>query len=545
MVNDRHLGPLRLSDWAAIVLVLIGIVGAFLAARSITAAGIGYDAVFEVDAALINRAIDSSLTLQQAYDIAPITSEFYGMLTFQLADGLHLILTNNSEWMPSSDPTTFQWQFAVTLGLSVIASIAFAIAVGLALRSRLAGAFAWAALMTFPLWLGLSVIDYKDAPVAAGLTLISAGLTIAWVRPPRWWTTLAAIMLTGFGGFIALGTRAGAFPLIAGLVGLTVVVWLLANRRNNMQRPLTPMLLAGASAVGIALVGVWLTNPIAHIDLPHWLIDSYEISKAYVWQGTIRTAGQDLPSHDLPRWYAPAWLGAQLPVLLGVAVLFGAVVVVLSVLRQTALAIPRTKLVALTPLVVQGVVLPFAIVALGSVLYDGIRHLMFMLPGLIAIAAVGVTAIQHWADGRRRTSGRRRLSFLVAPLLALLVAGTSLFATVRWFPYMYAFINPIAGLDKSDRNWELDYWGLTTREGVERLFAYGYDHVAVVPAPETGFPYGAQSQQDVDTEAPWPQKSGLYAFLRWDAQVPEQWCHVLFTIERDGQVLGQGGYCPK
>jgi 4-amino-4-deoxy-L-arabinose transferase-like glycosyltransferase len=280
---------------------------------------------------------------------------------------------------------------------------------------------------------------------------------------------------------------------------------------------------------------VWQTNPFARIDMPTWLVDSYQISKSYIWVGVIRTNGVDVPSEHLPWWYAPSWLLAQLPLLMTAAIAMGAFFCICSLLGRRW-GVGRGPLLALTPLLLQGVVLPLGIVATGSVLYDGIRHLLFMFPGLAAIAAVGVASLQR---GLPR-SGRKAW---LAPAVAGLVVAASLFATVRWFPYMYAYVNPVAGWDKSQRNWELDYWGVTAREGVDRLRDAGLNPIAVVPASEPSRPFGGLTEDEVAART--VPKWGLYAFLRWDAHLQEQWCTRKFTIERDGLVLGEGGYCPK
>ena len=49
------------------------------------------------------------------------------------------------------------------------------------------------------------------------------------------------------------------------------------------------------------------------------------------------------------------------------------------------------------PLALQAVVLPVAIVAGGAVLYDGIRHELFMLPALLAIPAVALALLERHA----------------------------------------------------------------------------------------------------------------------------------------------------
>ena len=126
---------------------------------------------------------------------------------------------------------------------------------------------------------------------------------------------------------------------------------------------------------------------------------------------------------------------------------------------------------------------------------------------------------------------------MLLPLAAVAVAATSLFASIRWAPYAYAFVNPVAGWNTDTRAWELDYWGVSAREGVRRLERLGMTPVHVQPAAGPAIPWGA---------APGPVEhgsgSGLYVFLRYN-RAADFGCTVVFTIKRDGHVLGEGARC--
>ena len=88
-------------------------------------------------------------------------------------------------------------------------------------------------------------------------------------------------------------------------------------------------MIAGLAAPVCGLVLTWATNPIARLGTVHWLRDSIDIARKYPWDvGPIRAAGQDLHSVDLPWWYVPAWLWAQLPLLTFAALVGGIAVVV-------------------------------------------------------------------------------------------------------------------------------------------------------------------------------------------------------------------------
>jgi hypothetical protein len=216
------------------------------------------------------------------------------------------------------------------------------------------------------------------------------------------------------------------------------------------------------------------------------------------------------------------------------------VVILLGILRGTDSL--RHKhggdVASLLPLLVQGFLLPAIVVASGAVLYDGIRHLLFALPGVMSLTAVPVAWIL-----RSQPTQVRSKQVLSAGLVVVVIM--SMFAILRWFPYPYAFINPIAGGDRENRNWELDYWGMTSVEGMKRLLAEGVEPVVVIPAAETARPLGSIT---ADAGAAFTnatgQPHGVYVFRRWDAVFRQDWCTRSFTIERDGHILGEGGTCP-
>ena len=53
----------------------------------------------------------------------------------------------------------------------------------------------------------------------------------------------------------------------------------------------------------------------------------------------------------------------------------------------------------LIPILLQALVLPFFIVASHAVIYDGLRHELFMFPALLAIPAVALALLDRERDG--------------------------------------------------------------------------------------------------------------------------------------------------
>jgi hypothetical protein len=105
---------------------------------------------------------------------------------------------------------------------------------------------------------------------------------------------------------------------------------------------------------------------------------------------------------------------------------------------------------------------PLAWLALsGANLYDGLRHLFFLQPLLALGAASGIVGVTN------RISRRARLGFLAAVGLATVITiGDS----VRLHPFEHVYFNRISGgLPAAAGRYELDYWGLSYREGAEWL----------------------------------------------------------------------------
>lgn len=532
-----------------LVLVLLGIYAISLSIRSLFVAGIGWDSTFDTFATSIARGIDSGSSLQQAYDAIPVTTEFYGLLVYQLAEFFHTLFSGNAEPLAPYDPSTYVWQGAVSLSFAVIAATALALSVWVAWRSLVTATFTWAALVTLPNWLGASTINYKDMPVASGLTLLSAGLGIALVvavreptrlsREKTWWL-VTAMAFAAIGSSIAIGTRAGALFIALGITVFTLLASAgIALHLRSRQVLVIPMAVGIIAAV-VPIAFLWLTNPVARISLPYWLKDSLDYSTGdFPWTLTMRTAGIDVVNNALPWWYIPAWLFARLPLIVFFLALLGAVAGIATLVMRR---FRSRSLMILIPFVAQGLLIPAGLIVLNSTLYDEIRHLQFIYPAVILIGAYGVFFL--------RESGFSALIRIGAQALAVLVVLVNLYWVTQWFPYSYAFINPIAKGTSEERNWDLDYWGVSAREGVENLKRLGYQDIVVIPHGEPGRPYGGQNLGDpgggvIDlgfTPVPGEQFA-YYWFERFEFPFSDFECDELFVIERVGKPLGRGGVC--
>ena len=100
------------------------------------------------------------------------------------------------------------------------------------------------------------------------------------------------------------------------------------------------------------------------------------------------------------------------------------------------------------------------VVARHSTLYDGVRHLLFIVPPLVVLAAVG------WVSAIAATAGAWR-----AAVALLLMAGLAepLVFQVQNHPNQVAYLQPLVGGPRAAyMRFEMDYWGNCLFEAVKQ-----------------------------------------------------------------------------
>jgi hypothetical protein len=149
-------------------------------------------------------------------------------------------------------------------------------------------------------------------------------------------------------------------------------------------------------------------------------------------------------------WYAPLWLSITLPevVLLGLG--SGCVFALLE-RRAPSPAMGLVIIAALFPLVY--------IVLARAPIYDGPRHLLFVVPTLTILAVCGLHA---WRD---RVGSRLLVPVVVA--FAMMLGAVQI---AQLHPYQTTYFNRFTGgLSGAEHRYTLDYWGSTSKESAEWL----------------------------------------------------------------------------
>ena len=315
-----------------------------------------------------------------------------------------------------------------------------------AIGRRLLGSWAWglvaaATLMAIPMWPGLSMFDIKDVPPAAGYTFVTLGLIeLLRGREPKRRQALWCLGLLVTGLVLSIGNRPGLWPGLAASFGLA---GLIALRRSGRPRRLFHPLVLMAVACLVAYAVLWIAYPAFFSRPGAWLMDSVLNSADYVGRPSGPTGGSwaYLPSHVL----------LLVPSLLLIVGALGCVT-----------GLPR-RVPELTPVVAgwllvstQALLLPFLAVVGQSLLYDGLRQVLFACPAVAVLLVFGWRKVSTDL-GRDPGVARRMLPLVWSAALLVPVA-----VQIQLFPFAYSYAVPYA--TSLGAELENDYWRVSYRE---------------------------------------------------------------------------------
>jgi hypothetical protein len=337
------------------------------------------------------------------------------------------------------------------LALGTLAGLLGTYLLGAALGGKHMGFLATVLLATTPRFFAHGSFNSKDIPFAVlyvwSLYLLTRDLDRK--TGSSLWQVVPLGLLTG----LLMGIRvAGAIIFVPFVVGYTARWW-------TSERNFQAFASLGARFSFVVLIAwvvmliAWpwaqmapLLNPMAAlVASSEFLPDFQELFR-----------GQFVTVRELPLSYLPVWLLRTLPeaTLLGLAFC-----VLLLLLGETRRRRPLGPALIAT---ITAIGFPLTWLALTRVnLYDGPRHLFFIQPLLALAAAAGIVGVSS-----RIRRGFKMVLFGMIGSAVLVTLGDA----IRLYPLEHVFFNRVSGgLPSAAGKYELDYWGLSYREGAEWL----------------------------------------------------------------------------
>ena len=307
---------------------------------------------------------------------------------------------------------------------------------------------AWLAavlLVSMPRYIADSMNNPKDLPFAV-LMLVGAYfiLTVGAVAPFISWSHALKL-----GTVIALAINVRSMGLmLLGYTGLALAIAVVAAREFDIRR-LMPVSARFAVITVVALIGGCAFWPWAQEQPLTRPIEAFFMASSFSWGNPSLFRGETIPGTAVPWYYLPTWVGITVPAV----VLVG---LILALIRVVSVPTSRLQLAALWAIVL----VPATAAMVRQVsLYDGIRHMLFIIPPMAVLAAGG------WDLVLRSTSPR--VAAIATLSFALMLAEPIVFQ-IRNHPHQTAYFTPVIGGPRGAfARYDMDYWGNCILEATE------------------------------------------------------------------------------
>jgi hypothetical protein len=362
-------------------------------------------------------------------------------------------------------------------------AIAFAGLAGAAAAARMgqlaggarAGFLAGLTLLAIPSWWGHMFINPKDIPFAAAMAWTLYWSMRAARELPR--PEIRTVIWLGISLGLSLGIRiVGLYALV--YPAFAVTFWMVVHARQSRSgigQAFVRICCAFLGACAIAYTVMLAFWPWALRDPLHRPAEALAVFAATPWDINVLFDGRLVSSMGLPASYLPVYLGVKLPLFVLAAAAVAAVCATRALVRRGRGALrPETALLGFAAL------FPVALFLVARpVSYDAIRHFLFVLPPVAAVAAMGIDRLVTWTM-------QAAAPVRAAAMAAIAGIGVLHAAELRAIhPYQYVYYNQLThGTGGADGRFELDYWGSAYREAALRLDAFvaseSPDHVQTV-----------------------------------------------------------------
>ncbi len=334
----------------------------------------------------------------------------------------------------------------------------------------------WAAalLLLTPVWYGQMFNNPKDVPFAAAMTWALYYTVRAVPELPA--VPRAVVVKLGIAFGLAFGVRIAAVFAVINLAA-PCGLWLALRLREagprialrETGRALCRFLLPSGAIAYAVMLAAW---PWAQAEPLVRPIEAAWIFSHSPWDINTLFDGRLVNSLHLPADYMVVYFVVEMPEIV-LALLAAAAVLAIAGLPRGG-KLPAWRFVGGPVTLAFAFVFPFVFFILfRPVAYDRIRHFLFILPPMAVIA--GLTLDRIYAGlSRRAPVVRGAFSSVVAAYLLWHVA-----AMAALHPDEYVYYNTlVGGVDGAAQRYELDYWGNSYREAVQRLAAYVKDEEA-------------------------------------------------------------------
>jgi hypothetical protein len=313
-------------------------------------------------------------------------------------------------------------------------------------------------LAATPLIFGHAFYNSKDIPFLAAF-IIAVYTLIRALENISWWNTIVHALASA----VLISLRAPGILIYAMTLALLAFYWIFQPGPINRRKWFFTILFYAALAAGLVVL-FW---PILWHDPVGEFINAMQQMSKFPWDGgTVLYRGQFIDAAALPWHYIPVWMLITIPLPFLLLAAAGGLVEGLRFLFLGGKSLTRERR---NFLILAGwFLIPLlTVIALHAVLYDGWRQMFFIYPPLVLFAALGLKALASLRISKISPRWVKGVAFFL--LTAALVEP--LIFMIRNHPFENVYFNRLGGADMArvKRHYELDYWGLSYKQGLEYL----------------------------------------------------------------------------
>ena len=322
-------------------------------------------------------------------------------------------------------------------------------------KNKLLACIALIALIYNPVLFAHSFFNPKDIPALCMIILCIAAAYWAFNRQ-KYILFFLFGLVCGYGGCVRLMNLVILVPVA--LLFLIDLVAAIRAKEGNAKR----VVLQGITYLCGICIALYVSWPALWVKPIDNLILAYNSYAKFDWVNYVLFNGERILSTKLPWTYIPVSFGITTPelwILLGIAgmVLFA----VRCVIRPSILMKGTTNHILLLSFLC--FVLPVAMVIITKpVLYDSWRHMFFIYPPFIIMAAYALNEILK--------TKARKIMLLVCGLQMIILAQFM----IKNHPFQQVYFNHFVSHEKDYlyNHYELDYWAVCNKQALEWLANY-------------------------------------------------------------------------
>ena len=283
----------------------------------------------------------------------------------------------------------------------------------------LAGFVATVLLLSTPSWWGHMFINPKDIPLGSAGVWVIYYIARLGARMPD--APLKLCLKLGLALGLALSARIGASVYIF-YAAILLFAWFAAGGRVGLL--FWAKLLLIVAVAYVLMISLW---PAALVDPIGAPLAALKQTSHFSWRHKIQVSyfGDIIDARNLPWHYAPVYLAIKLPL---AVLLFGIGGLGLIGYRLFRAHGGKNAIFANGAILLGATFPVFYTMLAGSVLYDSIRHLLFVIPPLVAAGSVLIARLASIKTARLALGAALGV-LLIFPLTQM----------VRLHPYQYVF----------------------------------------------------------------------------------------------------------